>query len=115
MVTEAYMIVNSDLDGDYPQFTVTFVSVGGPVACVEWQREYYDIMNPNATSTLIDPVEGVYVNTLTVTEVAGGYYTCVLNNNQPYYQYVECKYCSTSTVQLPVPLKKFPLALVART
>ena len=95
MVTEVYTTVNSDLDGDYPQFTVTCVSVGGPVACVNWHRDY-DIMNPNATSTLTDPVKGIYVNSLTASEVAGGYYTCGLSNNQPNHQYgeihVDCEY-----------------------
>ena len=83
MISEVFTTANSDLNGDNPQFTVTCLSVGGPVSSVQWLRNH-EIPNPNTTSSLLDPVEE---HNLTMSEVASGYYTCVLRNNQPNVQY----------------------------
>lgn len=89
------MTEDSDLNGESPQFTITCVSTGGPVVCVTWKHNFNTIPDPVTTSALIDPVEGMYVHNLTVTEVAGGYYTCDVTNNKPFIIYrdihVECK------------------------
>ena len=66
------MTENSDLNGDSPQFTITCVSMGGPViGCVVWRINKNVIPNPNATSVLLDRVNGMYVHNLTVSEVVG--------------------------------------------
>ena len=74
---------NSDVNGDSPQFTLTCVSIGGPVGCVVWSMAKEIIINPNATSVLLDPVQGMYMHNLTVSEVVGGHYSCRVANQRP--------------------------------
>ena len=97
-ISEVFLTENSDVNGDSPQFTITCVSVGGPVGCVVLRISKEIIPNPNATSTLVDPVGGVYVHNLTVSEVRGGSYSCSVANNKPTSEYeglfVECKFSS---------------------
>ena len=92
---EIFFTENSDLNGDAPQFTLTCISAGGPVGCVVWRISKEVIINPNTTSVLVDPVEGVYVHNLTVSEVTGGPYSCSVANEKPASAYgdifVECK------------------------
>ena len=94
-VRDVFLTVNSDLNGYTPKFTITCLSMSGPVGCVEWRRRKELIVNPNATSTLTDPVEGVYLHNLTVTQRLGGDYSCTVVNNRPasVYEgtYVQCK------------------------
>ena len=82
-VSDVFLTVNSDLNGFTPTFTITCVSMDGPVGCVVWRRHKQLIPNPNATSTLINPVRGVYLHNLTVTERLGGPYSCSVANNRP--------------------------------
>ena len=91
------MTENSDLNGDSPQFTITCVSMGGPVGCVVWRINKNVILNPNATSVLLDRVNGMYVHNLTVSEVVGGSYSCSVANEKPTSAYeglsIACKLC----------------------
>ena len=84
------------MNGDSPQFTLTCVSVGGPVGCVVWRLHKEVLPNPNTTSTLIDAEDGVYMHNLTVSKVTGGSYSCSVANNLPTSEYegffVECKF-----------------------
>lgn len=82
-VSDRFLTVNSDLNGFTPAFTITCVSMDGPVGCVVWRRDKKRIPNSNATSTLIDPVQGLYLHNLTVTERLGGTYSCSVANNRP--------------------------------
>ena len=45
------------------------------------------IINPNATSVLLDPVQGMYMHNLTVSEVVGGHYSCRVVNQSPAEDY----------------------------
>ena len=86
-IDDAFLTVNSDLNGDNPQFTLTCISTGGPVSCVVWRRAKKIVINPNATSTLLDPADGRYMHNLTVKERLGGTYTCSVANNKPTSEY----------------------------
>ena len=68
---------------DNPQFTVTCITTGGPVGCVVWRRDSTYITNPNATSTLVDPLNSRYIHVLTVTGSLPGVYRCKISNNKP--------------------------------
>ena len=91
------MTENSHMNGDSPQFTITCVSMGGPVGCVVWRINKNFIPNPNATSVLLDRVNGMYVHNLTVSEVAGVSYSCSVANDKPTSAYeglsIVCKLC----------------------
>ena len=45
------------------------------------------IINPNATSVLLDPVQGMYMHNLTVSEAAGVHYSCTVANQSPVEDY----------------------------
>lgn len=94
-IQDVFLTVDSDLNGDFPQFTITCVSTGGPVGCVIWRRHKELISNPITTSTLINPIQGLYMHNLTVNERLGGSYSCSVANDKPASEYegifVECK------------------------
>ena len=77
--------VDSDLNGESPQFTLTCTSTGGPATTVTWTRDSETVsggMFSNST-VLDDPVTAQYTHTLTVTGRLGGQYQCTVSNNKP--------------------------------
>ena len=82
--------VDSDLNGESPQFTLTCISTGGPATTVTWTRDSETVSG--GMTVLDDPVTAQYTHTLTVTGRLGGQYQCTVSNNKP----------STATAQLTV-------------
>ena len=73
--------VNSDLNGESSQFTLTCTSIGGPATTVNWTRASETISG--GMTVLNDPVTAQYTHTLTVTGRLGGQYQCTVSNNKP--------------------------------
>ena len=86
--------VDSDLNGESPQFTLTCTSTGGPATTVTWTRDSETVSG--GMTELDDPVTAQYTHTLTVTGRLGGQYQCNVSNNKP----------STATAQLTVEGEK---------
>ena len=82
MSDDVLLIVNSDLNGGSPQFTLTCISTGGPATTVTWTRDTVTVTEGTET-VLDDPVTAQYTHTLTVTGRLGGLYTCTVTNNKP--------------------------------
>ena len=82
--------VDSDLNGESPQFTLTCTSIGGPATTVTWTRDSETVSG--GMTVLDDPVTAQYIHTLTVTGRLGGQYQCTVSNSKP----------STATAQLTV-------------
>ena len=76
------LIVDSDLNGPSPQFTLTCITIGGPATTVTWTRDSVTVTEGTET-VLDDPVTAQYTHTLTVTGRLGGLYTCTVTNNKP--------------------------------
>ena len=74
------LTVNSDLNGDSPQFTLTCISTGGPATTVTWTRNSTTV-NEGNTSVLDDTGAAQYNHTLTVTGRKPGLYICAVENN----------------------------------
>ena len=77
------MTVNSDLNGDSPQFTLTCISIGGPATTVTWTRDSNTTVTEGTKTVLDDPETAQYIHTLTVTGRRPGTYTCIVSNNKP--------------------------------
>ena len=75
------LTVDSDLDGESPQFTLTCTSTGGPATTVTWTRDSEAVSG--GMTVLDDPVTAQYTHTLTVTGRDGGEYQCNVSNNKP--------------------------------
>ena len=73
--------VDSDLNGESPQFTLTCTSTGGPATTVTWTRDSETVSG--GMTVLDDPVTAQYTHTLTVTGRLGGQYQCTVANNKP--------------------------------
>ena len=73
--------VDSDLNGESPQFTLTCTSTGGPSTNVTWTKDNETVSG--GMTVLDDPVTAQYTHTLTVTERLGGQYQCNVSNNKP--------------------------------
>ena len=74
--------VDSDLNGATPQFTLTYISTGGPATTVTWTRDSVTVTED--TETVLDNrTTSQYTHTLTVTGRLGGLYTCTVANNKP--------------------------------
>jgi len=73
--------VDSDLNGESPQFTLTCSSTGGPATTVTWTRDSGAVSG--GITVLDDPVTAQYTHNLTVTERLGGQYECIVSNNKP--------------------------------
>ena len=73
--------VESDLNGESPQFTLTCTSNGGPATTLTWTRDNEAVSG--GITVLDDPVTAQYTHTLTVTERLGGQYQCTVSNNKP--------------------------------
>ena len=76
------LTVDSDLNGDSPQFTLTCISTGGPATTVTWTRDSVTVTEGTET-VLDDPVTAQYTHTLTVTGRLEGPYTCTVANDKP--------------------------------
>ena len=76
------LTVNSDLNGNSPQFTLTCISTGGPATTVTWTRDSMIITTGNGT-VLDDPYAAQYTHTLTVTGRRPGIYMCTVAKNRP--------------------------------
>ena len=74
-------LVNSDLSGASPLFTLTCNSTGGPATNVIWTRDPGTVIGDKMT-VLNDPVTAQYTHSLTVTGRLGGLYTCNVSNRQ---------------------------------
>jgi len=75
------LTVDSDLNGESPQFTLTCISIGGPATTVIWTR---DTERVSKSVTVLDkPVTAQYTHTLTVTGTLPGHYECTVSNNKP--------------------------------
>ena len=83
--------VDSDLNGESPQFTLTCTSAGGPASYVTWTRDSEAVSG--GMTVLDDPVNATYTHTLTVAGRLGGQYQCNVFNNKP------SKDSTSSTVQ----------------
>ena len=73
--------VDSELNGDSPQFTFTCTSTGGPVTTVTWTRDFETVLG--GMTVLDSAVTAQYTHTLTVTGRLGGQYQCNVTNNKP--------------------------------
>ena len=73
--------VDSDLNGESPQFTLTCTSTGGPATTVTWTRDSETVSG--GMTVLGDPVTAQYSHTLTVTGRLGGQYQCTVSNRKP--------------------------------
>ena len=73
--------VDSDLNGESPQFTLTCTSTGGPATTVTWTRDSETVSG--GMTVLDDPVTAQYTHTLTVTGRLGGQYQCNVTNSKP--------------------------------
>ena len=73
--------VNSDLNGESPQFTLNCTSTGGPATTVNWTRDSEAVSG--GMTVLDDPVNATYTHTLTVTGRLGGQYQCTVSNDKP--------------------------------
>ena len=73
--------VDSDLNGESPQFTLSCTSTGGPATTVTWTRGSETVSG--GMTVLDDPVTAQYTHTLTVTGRLGGQYQCTVSNNKP--------------------------------
>jgi len=82
--------VDSDLNGENPQFTLTCISTGGPATNVTWTRDSETVSG--GMTVLENATTAQYTHALTVTGRLGGQYQCNVSNNKP----------STATKQLTV-------------
>ena len=64
------------------QFTLTYISTGGPATTVTWTRDSVTVTDGTET-VLDDPVTAQYTHTLTVTGRLPGLYTCTVANDKP--------------------------------
>ena len=76
------LTVNSDLNGDSPQFTLTCLSTGGPATTVTWTRNSKTVTEGNQTA-LVDTSTAEYIHTLIVRGGMPGLYNCTVENNKP--------------------------------
>ena len=79
------LTVDSDLNGESPQFTLTCTSTGGPATTVTWTRDSETASGGmfSSTTVLNNAMTAQYTHTLTVTGRLGGQYQCTVSNNKP--------------------------------
>ena len=75
------LMVDSDLNGESPQFTFTCISTGGPATTVIWSRDSEEVRG--GVTVLDSTVTAQYTHTLTVTGRLPGQYQCTVSNNKP--------------------------------
>ena len=71
--------LDSDLNGDSPQFTLTCISTGGPATTVTWTRDSITVTEGNET-VLVDQETAEYNHTLNGSMT--GMYMCTVSNIQ---------------------------------
>ena len=80
-----YFILESEVNEDPPEFTLTCQSRGGPVTEVEWRRDGVRVeedSNHMTSQIIVDPSRNtVYNNTLRVRGRESGIYVCTVRNN----------------------------------
>ena len=76
------LTVDSDLNGDSPQVTLTCISTGGPATTVTWTRDSATAMGDEMT-VLDNATTAQYTHTLTVTGRGRGLYQCNVSNSKP--------------------------------
>ena len=74
--------MDSDLNGDSPQFTLICISIGGPATTVTWTRDSVTAMGDEMT-VLDNATTAQYTHTLTVSGRLGGLHKCAVSNNKP--------------------------------
>ena len=77
--------VNSDLNGESPQFTLTCISTGGPATTVTWTRDSTATINEGNVTVLNNRMTALYIHTLTVTGRDHGLYSCTVENTLSSY------------------------------
>ena len=77
------LTVNSDLNGDSSQFTLTCISTGGPATIVTWTRDSTTTVTEGTATVLDNATTAQYTHTLTVTGRRPGTYKCTVANNKP--------------------------------
>ena len=75
------LTVDSDLNGESPQFTLTCISIGGPATTVIWTRDTQRVFE--SVTVLDKAVTAQYTHTLNVTGIYPGHYQCTVSNNKP--------------------------------
>ena len=75
-------LIDSDLNGASPQFSLTCISTGGPATTVTWTRDSATAMGDEMT-VLDNATTAQYTHTLTVTGRLGGLYQCTVSNDKP--------------------------------
>ena len=78
--SEMTLTVNSDLNGDSPQFTLTCISTGGPATTVTWTRDSTTVTEGTLQTVLNDTMTALYIHTLTQIGRKHGKYNCTVNN-----------------------------------
>ena len=73
--------VDSELNRDSPQFTLTCTSTGGPATTITWNRDSETVSG--GMTVLDNAVTAQYTHTLTVTGRVGGLYQCNVTNTKP--------------------------------
>ena len=73
-------MVDSDLNGASPQFTLTCISTGRPATTVTWTRNS-EIVTQGAKTLLVDNSTARYIHSLIIT--IGGEYRCSVSNTKP--------------------------------
>ena len=76
-----HLTVESDLNVNSPQFTLTCISTGGPATTVTWTRESMPL--DGGLTVLDNAMTAQHTHTLTVTERLPGQYWCNVSNNKP--------------------------------
>ena len=76
------LMVDSDLNGENPQFTLTCMSTGGPATTVTWTRDSEEEEVQGGVTVLDNAETAQYTHTLTVTGRLPGWYTCTVSNNK---------------------------------
>ena len=74
--------LDSDLNGQNPQFTLTCISTGGPATNVTWTRDSITVTEGTET-VLNSAVTAQYTHTLAVTGRQPGTYMCSVTNKKP--------------------------------
>ena len=76
------LVVDSNLNGASPGFTLTCISTGGPATTVTWTKDSATAMGDEMT-VFNDVTTAQYTHTLTVTGRLGGDYQCTVSNVKP--------------------------------
>ena len=79
---EMTFTLNTDIDDEMPQFTLTTISIGGPATTVTWTRDTKRASGEKVT-VLNNPETAQYTHDLTVMGRLGGEYQCSVQNAKP--------------------------------